>query len=391
MKSRNPGKGPQGSLLGQRIPLKIDKLAVGGDGLGRHEGMVVFVPFSVPGDEILVEITQQKSNLAFARILDFIAKSPERIEPPCPYYFECGGCNWQHVDPMAQLKYKQDLVGETLRKFLGFDTPVLPIIPSPRNWRYRNRIQLSAQGSRLGFKKRKSHDIIDIKDCLITEETLTTALENVRQSVKSPQQKIELYLTSQGQAKWEEIEDLGEGVGFSQVNRFQNEDLIRTVLEWARPSSKSILELYAGAGNFTWPLAQKFPESSITAVELSEKLVERALVHKKDFPQVHYLASDVEKYVQKSFSNGLPKPPDLVFLDPPRQGTTAIVMESLAMVHPQQILYLSCHPVSLARDLSYFLKAAERASLKYRLSRVQPFEMFPQTDHVETLVELVPL
>ncbi len=379
-----PSKGSKTSLLGKTIPLKIEKLAVGGDGLGRYEGMVIFVPFTVPGDEVLAQITEQKSNHAFGEIKELVSTSIDRAEPPCPYYFKCGGCNWQHIEANAQLKYKETLVAENLKKFLRFDVPVLPMIPSPKNWRYRNRIQLSSQGPLLGFRKRNSHQIIDIKDCLITEEVLTDSLPLIRKNLETASHRIELFLTEDGTAHWENVAAAGEGVGFSQVNRFQNEDLIRTVLDWITVRPQSILELYAGSGNFTWPLAKKFPQASYLALELSALLVARAQKKKALFPLIQFIASDVEAYLKTSDI----QKHDLVFLDPPRQGTTADVMESLAAARPSQILYLSCHPVSLARDLSVFLKASEKYGVKYRIHRVQPFEMFPHTDHVETLVEL---
>ncbi len=379
-----PSKESKDSLLGQTIPLKIEKLAVGGDGLGRFNGMVIFVPFTVPGDEILAEITEHKKNHAFGIIKEVISNSLERAVPPCPYYFSCGGCNWQHVEPKAQLKYKELLVAENLKKFLRLDIPVLPIIPSPKNWRYRNRIQLSSQGPLLGFRKRNSHQIIDIKDCLITEEALTNCLPLIRNKLENSSQRIELFLTEKGVPQWEKVAETGEGVGFSQVNRFQNEDLIRTVLDWITTQPQSILELYAGSGNFTWPLAKKFPKASYQAVELSDLLVQRAQIMKQRFPSVQFLAADVEAFLKRSAV----QKHDLVFLDPPRQGTTAYVMEALASARPSQILYLSCHPVSLTRDLSVFLKASENQGTKYRITRVQPFEMFPHTDHVETLIEL---
>ena len=384
MKSSKPRKGSKDSLLGKIIPLKIEKLPVGGDGLGRFEGMVIFVPFTVPGDEILALVTEQKSNHAFGEIKELLQPSAERVKPPCSYYFDCGGCNWQHVEPNAQLKYKELLVAETFKKFLRFDVPILPIIASPQTWRYRNRIQLSAEDNLLGFRKRKSHQIIDIKDCLISEEALTQSISSLREAVKNSHQRIELFLTKNNVAKWERVENSGEGVGFSQVNRFQNEDLIKTVLDWIETPPLSILELYAGSGNFTWPLAKKFSSTPLLAIELSTKLVERTQELRTAFPQVQFLASDVETFLRSSSI----KKHDLVFLDPPRQGTTAFVMEALAFAQPRQILYLSCHPVSLGRDLSYFLKAAEQTKTKYKITRVQPFEMFPQTDHVETLVEL---
>jgi 23S rRNA (uracil1939-C5)-methyltransferase len=366
------------------VSIKIEKLAVGGSGLARHDGLVIFVPYTVPGDEVLVEITEKKSNHAFAEVKEFIKKSSERIEAPCPYYMSCGGCNWQHIDQKAQLKHKETLVSENLKKFLGFDVEIKSIIASPQSWRYRNRIQLSAEDGLLGFKKRKSHSVIDIKDCLIAEEALVQALPDIRKSLKKEKKRIELFLTEQKEARWEEYENPDEAIGFSQVNRFQNEDLIKSVLSEVMPSCKSILELYAGSGNFTWPLAKKFPAAAITAVELNPKLVSRAHQRKKDFPKVQFFSSDVDAFLRRSPVDQH----DLVFLDPPRPGCSEYTMKALGAAGIPHVLYLSCHPVSLGRDLSTFLKAAKQAKKDYKITLVQPFEMFPQTDHVETLVSL---
>jgi 23S rRNA (uracil1939-C5)-methyltransferase len=364
--------------------VKIEKLAVGGYGVARHEGLVVFVPYSVPGDEVIVEITEKKSNHAFAEIKEFVTKSPERIEPPCQYYQSCGGCNWQHIQSEAQLRYKEDLVRENLRKFLGEDISVNKIIPSPQPWRYRNRVQLSSAEGRLGFKKRKSHSVVDIEDCLIIEEPLGKALSRVRTSLGPTERRIELFLTPKNDVKWETMENLEDAMGFSQVNRFQNEDLISKVLEWSPASAKSILELYAGSGNFTWPLAGKFSDSEIVAVELNSKLVGRAAENKKTFPKVQFINSDVESFLKRWPVTKH----ELVFMDPPRQGANPFIMKSLAAAGVPHILYLSCHPVSLARDLSDFMKAAKKSRKSYKITQVQPFEMFPHTDHVETLVSI---
>lgn len=366
------------------FPVKIEKLAVGGYGVGRHEGLVIFVPYSVPGDEVVVEITEQKSNHAFAEIKSFIKKSSERVEPPCQYFESCGGCNWQHIQPEAQLKYKENLVRENLKKFLKEDIFVSPIIPSPQPWRYRNRVQLSAVGKEIGFRKRKSHAVVDIADCLIIEKPLSEALPQIRSSLSTGEKRIELFLTPRNEVKWEEIENVEDGAGFSQVNRFQNEGLIAKALEAIELPPRSILELYAGSGNFTWPFAKKFSSTEITAVELNSKLTKKALEMKKSFPKVQFINADVDSFIRR----WPVEQHDLVFLDPPRQGATSLVMKSLGSSGISHVLYLSCHPVSLGRDLADFMAAAKKSRKSYRIQVVQPFEMFPHTDHVETLVDL---
>lgn len=375
------------SLLGQNLSLKIESLAIGGHGVARHEGMVIFVPFGVPEDELLAEVIEQKSNFAQAEIRQIVKPSPHRQEPPCPYFFSCGGCNWQHIQTLSQLHFKHQIVAESLKKFAGYQSPLQPIVASPQSWRYRNRIQLAAKDNKLGFKKRKSHEVIDIQDCLISEESLIQLLPEIREKMatSNSEHRLEVFLDDEGRPRWQNTDNTESGpVGFSQVNRFQNENLIQTVLEWAGPSPAKILELYAGAGNFTFPLNKRWPLAEITAVELSPILVQRALQKQKSQSQVQILQAEVENFLRRRAIENF----DLALLDPPRQGVNAYIMSSLAWAGIRKILYLSCHPVSLGRDLAYLFEAAEKAGKSYKVTRVQPFEMFPHTDHVETLVEL---
>ncbi|MGZ3770310.1 MAG: class I SAM-dependent RNA methyltransferase [Bdellovibrio sp.] len=381
--------GAQAPLLGSKIKLFIEKLAIGGAGVARHEGIVVFVPQAAPNDEVLAEVVLVKKNFLEAKIIEIIKAGPSRRPSPCAVANICGGCNWQHITEEEQLKQKEKLVLETIKKFnpnLNFE--YLPIKKSPRSLRYRNRIQPKFKNNKFGFFARSSHDIVEISDCLITENALTEKFVEVKTWAQQNKSKellrLEMYISDKEEIRYGQINDEDEGIGFSQVNRFQNNDLIETVLEWSGEEKyHHVYDLYAGAGNFTFPLAQKFSESEIVGVELNPKLVDKAKLTIKE-KRIRYFLSDVEAYMRRSTINEK----DLVILDPPRAGASEYIMRALATSGAKKIIYISCHPVSLARDLNWFFAWAQKAKINANLERVQTFEMFPQTDHVETIAML---
>ena len=377
-----------------QIQVKIEKMAIGGAGIARHDGLVIFVAQAAPGDELLVEITTKKKNFAEANIVQIIKPGPSRRDTPCAVANVCGGCNWQHITEEEQRYQKESLVLETLKKFNPqLEFQYLPIQESPRVFRYRNRIQPKFNNGKFGFFARNSHDIVAINDCLISEEALTTKFPEVKNWVQEKKSKetlrMEMYISDQEEVRYGLITDEDDGIGFSQVNRFQNEDLLRTALDWAKKDNEGsdytqVFDLYAGSGNFTFPLSEQFKNSEITAVELNSKLVERGRALNKN-KRLKYFLSDVESYLKRASITQN----DLVVLDPPRAGASEYIMRALASSKPKKIIYISCHPVSLARDLKWFFDWNQKLGHNYRLSRVQAFEMFPQTDHVETIAELV--
>jgi 23S rRNA (uracil1939-C5)-methyltransferase len=376
--------------LHDQIELSIERLSAGGRGVGRFEGAVVFVPNTAPADRVLVCISHLHKNFADAELIQVVEPSPMRVIPPCPVADICGGCTWQHVRYDEQLKQKQSIVQEALRKFSGFqDFTVLPTLPSPKELRYRNRIQIHAQGGKLGFHKRASHDIVNIFDCPITEEGLTKNFAEIREkaSPETKSQRIEILRAPNGRV--EEIwngEDENAAQGFSQVNSAQNENLIAAVVHEAKanaPRAKRIFDFYSGSGNFSFPFALAYPDTEIQAVEFSEKSVAigrdlQAQVGSSVFFQQMKVESFLQKRKVGDFKDCL------VLLDPPRTGCASGVTQFLSGTRPAAILYVSCNPATLARDLQPLAKAG------FRLQHVQPFDMFPQTDHVETLATLLP-
>jgi 23S rRNA (uracil1939-C5)-methyltransferase len=195
-----------------------------------------------------------------------------------------------------------------------------------------------------------------------------------------------MYITPDENIEFGKIDRYDESIGFSQVNRFQNEDLIRIAMDYIGSEAKysRIYDLYAGSGNFTFPLRNKFPNTPITAVELNPKLVQKGRELSKEL-NISYVEADVEAFSKKQKFEKT----DLIFLDPPRAGTSKLIMEKVASSAAHKIIYISCHPVALARDLQWFFAKASELKINYKLNRVQTFEMFPQTDHVETIAELI--
>ncbi len=364
--------------VGDHIEITVDRMAIGGRGVGRFDGRVVFVADVAPQDTVRARITLIKKKFAEADCVEVLKPGPSRVAPPCPYAGECGGCSWQQISYSEQLLQKQAMVQDAFRKFSGFTSfDVRPVIPSPQEFRYRNRVQVHLAPNQLGFFKKRSHQIIDIQDCLITDQQLTGQFAELR-AAKPQQNRIELLLTQTGQVVRSSNPRFEDELGFSQVNTGQNENLIRYVLresEVLQLHPKRIHDLYAGAGNFTFPLAGKFSETPVSAVESHPKSVEFAR-KKITSGNLEFHEVRVERYLKtlKSLQT------DLILLDPPRAGVGTEVMTQISQLDPLALIYISCHPVTLARDL--------QALKGYELVSVQPFDMFPQTDHVETVVVL---
>ncbi|HRO67460.1 MAG TPA: TRAM domain-containing protein, partial [Pseudobdellovibrionaceae bacterium] len=220
--------------VGDRLQVRIEKLAIGGAGIARADGFVLFVDLAVPGDELTVEVTSSKGRHGEARIVEILTPGESRRTPPCSYADRCGGCNWQQIADAEQLHQKDLLLRETFAKFLpGRNIPFEPFVPSPKSLRYRNRVQPRMKNGRLGYYRRKSHEFLPVDDCLITEEALAVFFKNPPKISLDQETRVELRLSQDNVPQWSvQGREEAEGFSFSQVNRFQNQDLIETVLRW---------------------------------------------------------------------------------------------------------------------------------------------------------------
>ncbi|MBI4212401.1 MAG: class I SAM-dependent RNA methyltransferase [Deltaproteobacteria bacterium] len=352
----------------RKLQVRIDKLVHGGAGMALHDGKVVFIPFSCPGDELDVEIVEDHESFSVGKIVRVMADSAERVEPRCPVFGKCGGCNWQHLAYDAQLRAKRDIVIDVLMRIGRFprdilETITLPTIGSSNPWHYRNRIQLHVdRRGRVGFYKEKSHEVVEFEECFITDQRLNVQLTAMRPELSVRGKGISLKLHE-------------HDYSFSQVNDAQNETLKRLVREWLQEiPHHRLLELYAGAGNFTFDAAAIADD--VVAIEIDRRAIQAAQVRQRELGKanVTFLSAPAhvlpETLAEKAF--------DVVLLDPPRKGA----WEALNMIiqrQPKAILYISCDPATLARDLQ------KLAGAGWQLERIQPVDMFPQTAHIETV------
>ncbi len=373
--------------------VRIHALAAGGDGVGRDpEGRVLFVPYTAPGDRVRVRVERVRRRHAHGSVVELLEPGPGRVTPRCGVFGRCGGCAWQHLDYPVQLEAKAGIVRDSLVRIGGLELDAAPAIQlSPQAYGYRRRIRVSIEGGRVGFRCRRSRELCAVDHCPILTPEMDRELGTL--AARAPEQDGEWELAAAGETTRAvdlarcQGPDLVLEVGseriatspgvFSQANALLLEALVGRVVERAGEGQRAI-ELYAGAGFFTLPLARRF--EAVVAVEghdaaaadLARNLGEDGLDH------VDVQSAPVDAALRRFAGEA----PDVLVLNPPRTGLPPGGAADLVAVAPRRIVYLSCDPATLARDLRT-LRAAG-----YALRSVEAFDLFPQTPHVETLVTL---
>lgn len=350
---------------GDVVTIRIEKLVEGGKGMGRYKDRPLFVPLVLPGEEVRVQIIRYHRQYFEGELLQVIESSGERVDPPCPYFGRCGGCQWQHMVYEAQGKWKEIIFKETLKRIGKLENPVvLSLIPSPKtlSWRSRATFHGDKEG-RIGFFAPETHRVVDIERCLIVEESLNDRLKEIRRENLKEKRDYEVRADNRR--------------GFAQVNELQNQNLKRLVREWSENiPHETVLELFCGSGNFTevlLPMAKK-----ITAVDSDQEAIAEAkkLLSPNGSALLNFVCTDAVRF----FANFVETTPlDLLLLDPPRDGAAGFV-EGVLKTKPMYILYISCNPATLARDLKYLKDFAG-----YELVQSQPIDMFPMSYHIESL------
>lgn len=368
---------------GDRVTLEIQDLAFGGEGVGRVGEFVVFVPYACPGDRLEVKITEIHKRFARATLIRVLVPSGQRVEPRCTYFGECGGCQYQHIDYTSQLAWKHKQIADLFQRIGGFSPDVvLPVAPCPQPYGYRNRILVRSQWNRparkldLGFMRQDCGLVCDIESCAIAEPALNEAITAWRNN--PPHKggiKTTLRIPPEG---WVVPEH-----SFFQNNFFALPALLDATRAFLRDAgSRHLIDAYCGVGFFGIELAREVV--SFLGVELDAPAIRaaRANAASHDVTNGEFVAGDTDRLLPSLLQR---LSPDLttVLVDPPRVGCRPASLDVLRQVGPRQILYVSCHPATLARDLRLLC-----ADQRYELRAVQPVDMFPQTQHVECVADL---
>ncbi|MCK4535420.1 MAG: 23S rRNA (uracil(1939)-C(5))-methyltransferase RlmD [Desulfuromonadales bacterium] len=420
------------------LELQIDKLTHGGRGMGRHDGKAVFVPLTCPGDLVRCRVTRDKGRYAEAELQEIIEPSELRREPPCPLFGECGGCQWQHLPYPVQCDWKMQIFKEFLcRRDIVAAENILPLAAAPEEFHYRNRVQLKCRmtdrGMVVGFYRSGSHFVVDVERCLLIAPPIQKVLTFLRVELASAPtpasiSQIDVSCGDGGEARvilhalpetgdkllpWLAATaqrggfnaflqtgrkgslrcacgtaDLVQRVGsdrvelqagpgcFTQVNRAQNSVLIDAVVAAADlQGGERVLDLFCGIGNFSLPLARRAAE--VVGVEDFAPAIDdaRRNASANQIGNARFFAEDARGAIRRHQSGGRF---DLVVLDPPRSGCYPIVKE-LLQAQPERILYVSCNPATLARDLSLMVHNG------YAAVQSLPVDLFPQTWHLESI------
>jgi len=345
------------------MQIKIEKLANGGSGLGEYEGKKIFIPYSAPGDILDINITKDHGNWAEGQIVSIITPAACRVTPKCPVFGICGGCQWQHISYETQIKWKKDILAETIEKIGKVDKPnMLETLASPKQWYYRNRIQLHVDShGHVGFYRPRSKEVVEFEECAIAEEKLNTELKANRGEFAKRDRGVALRVDA-------------DEASFSQINTGQNEQLKNVLADWfSEVPHETILELYCGSGNFTFTLA-KLGEH-VVASDIDGRAIR--IAQKKQAAQnvgnVEFICAPAKRAARRLHGNC-----NAVLVDPPRNGCAEAIDEILAL-KPKTIFYISCDPSTMSRD------ALALAKQGFKLVRTLPIDMFPQTFHIESL------
>ena len=395
-----------GPARGDVVLISIDSIAFGGEGVGRSEGLVFFVPYTAPGDMVRVVLTERKKSYARARVEEIISASPLRRAAPCKYYQRCGGCQLQHLEYAAQLEIKSGFVNEALRKVAHLDQPGMMEIRSSGEFGYRMRAQLKLQresnhetGDRIkaGFHGPSSHRVCDIEECMLCVPEVNEAITRLREKINEPEpaaaiginfvREVEIAAGESG-VKFEPalevfpsgaLERTVSGIkylfgpsSFFQSNVLLVDELVKEAI--GSYSGGLALDLYSGVGLFALQLGQRFHKVISVESDGSSIDFQRVNAQVNGLENIKISKLSVSAWLKQNSSDLIK--PDLVLLDPPRAGA-AETMPYIVSMAPGKIAYVSCDPQTFARDARSLIDGG------YKLLRITAFDMFPQTYHVE--------
>jgi 23S rRNA (uracil1939-C5)-methyltransferase len=396
------------------MEVTIERILPGGFGLAHADGRTIMVALAAPGDHVRIRVDREKGNVSFASIEEVITPSPHRVEPPCPYFGRCGGCDFQQMNYRTQLDAKAEIVRDCLRRLARIENiPDFQITAAPNPWHYRLRAQwqYDAVRQRLGYFESGSRNVCDVADCAVLAPQLQSTLESLRARMASgslPEardfravvgdERVSISPPLDG----DRVADItrtveGESYRLNAESFFQaNDGLLPQLIDAAVGDAKgqTAVELYCGAGLFTLPLARRFSrmigvESDHAAAKFARETLASAGLTNAEVAtrDVGVWLDDVKRHdlsrLTQESANALGKQIDFLLLDPPRVGAESRVIAGVLGLQPRRISYVSCDPATLARDLKKLIAGG------YHLDSISAFDMFPQTHHVETIVHLL--
>ena len=435
------------------LEVDIVRLGANGEGVAMYQGMVIFVPFALVGERVLVHIVCDKKTFFFAKLLKVIKPSKDRIEPKCPYFGRCGGCDLQHMSKECEQSFKKEMVQNSLEKYAKIQTEINDVVDSDKEFGYRNKFAFPVREEngeiKIGMFAKNSHRVIDVNECLLQSQTSKTIVDCFREFLKESKlsafneqsgnglvkhivvrekdnsfvltvvvtenqdvnfepliSKLKNYFKCFGIVKNVnklnnnvifgnldikiygndeiEIEEFGvkysvNNRSFFQVNNFIKTKIYEKIIELVG-TENNIIDAYSGAGLLSAVLAKT--SKNVYGVEIVKEATENAnkLKNENKLYNLTNINGDCAKVIPE-LSKKL-KGDFAIVVDPPRKGLDKKVVESFLEAVPHKIVYLSCNPATLARDLGLLKE-------KYDITFVQPYNMFPNTANVETLVELV--
>ena len=362
------------------VELQITDVAFGGKGVARTDGKAVFVPYVIDGESVSASITREHKKFLEAELETILTASPHRVEPRCPYFGRCGGCVYQHIEYEHQLALKWRQVKETLRRIGGLkEPPMRPFIPSPIEYRYRNRITVHVRDGVIGFFRRESNKLLGIEQCPIAHDEVNAKLTKLRSS--NPHDGHYTLRVIDGPRVFVQAND---EVATAML------DLVDRLLATA---GGTLIDAYCGAGFFAKRLRARF--ETVVGIDWDQHAI--AVAREDANENEIYIAGDVETELQKVGAVHPNRPPQCddtsrgrlrsiaptIIVDPPATGLSKALVETLIEHLPTQLIYVSCNPATLARDLAALKKS-------FHIDSITPLDMFPQTAEVEVVAELSP-
>jgi 23S rRNA (uracil1939-C5)-methyltransferase len=346
------------------VELSIHDVAFGGKGIARDEGKVAFVPFTIDGERIAAHIVREKKQFAEGKLVELLEPSSERTTPECPYFGRCGGCSYQHISYAHQLELKARQVEQAMRRIGRLaEPPMRPMVPSPLPYSYRNRITVHAEGDIVGFYRRDVHELMDIEHCPIAMPEVNDALAQLRAGrVRDGHYTLRAHS--------------GPRV-FAQTNDAVADAIAKHIAQIFAGQEKLLIDAFCGAGFFAKRLAPQFER--VVGIDWDRFAIGAA--QKEASPQEGYVAGDVTTELRWLLEqNDLAS--TALIVDPPATGLSAEMRRAILDAPPRTMIYVSCNPPTLARDL---------AELRPHFSVVSitPFDMFPQTAEIEAVAHLI--